>query len=460
MIGVNVDITETRLAEQSLKESEERFRLIANSAPVPMWVSRLDGKRAFVNQAYMDFLGVGYEECLVYRLAQGSAPRRPASASWASRSQARAPGSRSRSRRAIGAATGNGAGCARNRSRAGGRSASTSASSASLTTSRRPSKPRSELRRLNETLEEQVEARTRERDRIWNVSQDILVVGDQNGVWLNASPAATARLGWSQAELVGRTSEWIEHPDDIARSRAGARRIWPPVGITQRFENRLRHKDGTYRWLSWTAVSHEGLIYATARDITEEKEAAETLRLTEEALRQSQKMEAVGQLTGGIAHDFNNLLQGIVGSLDLAQKRLADGRLSEIQRFLNGAMTSANRAAALTHRLLAFSRRQPLDPKPLRANPLIASMEDLLHRTMGERIQLEFALAGDLWPTLCDQNQLENSILNLAINARDAMPDGGKLRIETSNRRLDARTTATRRPASTSASTSSTPAPA
>ena len=161
------------------------------------------------------------------------------------------------------------------------------------------------------------------------------------------------------------------------------------------------------------------------------------MRRTEEALRQSQKMEAVGQLTGGIAHDFNNLLQGIVGSLDLVQKRLADGRLSEIQRYVNGAMTSANRAAALTHRLLAFSRRQPLDPKPLRANPLITSMEDLLRRTMGERIQLELALAGDLWPTLCDHNQLENSILNLAINARDAMPDGGKLTIETATRDLD-----------------------
>jgi CheY-like chemotaxis protein len=148
-------------------------------------------------------------------------------------------------------------------------------------------------------------------------------------------------------------------------------------------------------------------------------------------------MEAVGQLTGGIAHDFNNLLQGIVGSLDLAQKRLADGRLSEIQRHVNGAMTSANRAAALTHRLLAFSRRQPLDPKPLRVNRLVASMEDLLRRTMGEKIELELALAADLWLTLCDQNQLENSILNLAINARDAMPDGGMLRIETRNARLD-----------------------
>lgn len=168
------------------------------------------------------------------------------------------------------------------------------------------------------------------------------------------------------------------------------------------FENRLRHKDGTYRWLSWTAAAHEGLIYAVARNVSDEKEAAETLRRTEEALRQSQKMEAVGQLTGSIAHDFNNLLQGIVGSLDLVQKRIADGRLGEVQRFVNGAMTSANRAAALTHRLLAFSRRQPLDPKPVKANPLVASMEDLLRQTMGEKVELELVLASGLWTTLCD----------------------------------------------------------
>ena len=313
-----------------------------------------------------------------------------------------------------------------------------------------------ELRGLNETLEAQVEARTRERDRIWNVSQDILVVADHQGVWLNVNPAATARAGLEP----GRAARPHLGMDRASRRhrahRAPSSRTSPRAAVTQRFENRLRHKDGSYRWLSWTAAAHEGLIYAAARDVTDEKEAAETLRRTEEALRQSQKMEAVGQLTGGIAHDFNNLLQGIVGSLDLVQKRLADGRLSEIQRYVNGAMTSANRAAALTHRLLAFSRRQPLDPKPLRANPLIASMEDLLRRTMGERIQLELALAGDLWPTLCDQNQLENSILNLAINARDAMPDGGKLQDRdpqrAPRRRPTLPTSATSPPATTSAS--------
>ncbi|WP_165191744.1 PAS domain S-box protein [Caulobacter soli] len=161
------------------------------------------------------------------------------------------------------------------------------------------------------------------------------------------------------------------------------------------------------------------------------------LRSTEEALRQSQKMEAIGQLTGGIAHDFNNLLQGITGSLDLMQRRLNEGRTAELGRYVTGAMASAQRAAALTHRLLAFSRRQPLDPRSVRPNPLIGSMEELLRRTLGETIELTLSLPDDLWPTRCDPNQLENAVLNLAINARDAMPDGGRLTIETRNVDLD-----------------------
>jgi signal transduction histidine kinase len=157
----------------------------------------------------------------------------------------------------------------------------------------------------------------------------------------------------------------------------------------------------------------------------------------EEELRQSQKMEAIGQLTGGIAHDFNNLLQGITGGLDLVKKRVMQGRFNEIDRFISGAMTSASRASALTHRLLAFSRRQPLAPKPLEVNPLLASMEELLRRTLGERVVFELVTSGGLWLTKCDPNQLENAVLNLAINARDAMPDGGKLTVETGNSHLD-----------------------
>jgi signal transduction histidine kinase len=206
---------------------------------------------------------------------------------------------------------------------------------------------------------------------------------------------------------------------------------------TVKFESRFRHKDGSYRWLSWTGVSDRDHHYAVARDVTAEKAAAERLRAAEEALRQSQKMEAVGQLTGGIAHDFNNLLTGIVGSLDLLQTRLNQGRTDNVARYINAAMTSANRAAALTHRLLAFARRQPLIPKSVDANALVVSLEDLLRRSIGEGIDLQIVAMDDLWGTLCDPNQLESALLNLAINARDAMPDGGRLVIATANARFD-----------------------
>ena len=293
-----------------------------------------------------------------------------------------------------------------------------------------------QLAELNATLAQRVEEKTRERDRIWSVSQDLLLVADRNGIWKTVNPAWTRTLGWSEAELLNRTSQWLEHPDDHGKTRAQVEKLGRSEA-TVKFESRFRHKGGSYRWLSWTGVPDRDHIYAVARDITAEKAAAERLRATEEALQQSQKMEAVGQLTGGIAHDFNNLLTGIVGSLDLLQTRLNQGRLDNVARYIDAAMTSANRAAALTHRLLAFARRQPLVPKSVDANQLVVSLEDLLRRTLGEAIDLTIVASDDLWNTLCDPNQLESALLNLTINARDAMPDGGKLVISTRNARFD-----------------------
>ena len=147
-------------------------------------------------------------------------------------------------------------------------------------------------------------------------------------------------------------------------------------------------------------------------------------------------MEAVGQLTGGIAHDFNNMLTGIIGGLDLIQRYIQSGRHGETQRFIDAAVTSANRAAALTHRLLAFARRQPLNLKRVELNQLIESMHDLLSRTLGRHIQIRNQLQAGLWPVSSDENQLESALLNLVINARDAMPDGGTLLLETRNTEL------------------------
>jgi len=293
-----------------------------------------------------------------------------------------------------------------------------------------------QLADLNATLAQRVEEKTRERDRIWNVSQDLLLVADRNGIWKTINPAWTRTLGWSEAELLNRTSEWLEHPDDGGITQARVKKLGGSDAIAK-FESRFRHKDGSYRWLSWTGVPDRDHIYAVVRDVTAEKAAAERLKTTEEALLQSQKMEAVGQLTGGIAHDFNNLLTGIVGSLDLLQTRLNQGRTENVGRYIDAAMTSANRAAALTHRLLAFARRQPLIPKGVDANQLVVSLEDLLRRTIGETIDLSIVASDDLWTTLCDPNQLESALLNLAINARDAMPDGGKLTISTANATID-----------------------
>ncbi len=278
---------------------------------------------------------------------------------------------------------------------------------------------------------------TAERDRIWNSTNDLMGTIGLNGFLKAVNPAWSRLLGYDDEELLSRPFLDIVDPADHAKLAEVGTRLTVARTVGD-FENSLIHKDGSRSLIGWTAERYGDVFYVVGRDITAQRAA-------EDALRQSQKMEAVGQLTGGIAHDFNNLLQGITGSLDLVQKRIAQGRLSDVDRFVTGAMTSANRAAALTHRLLAFSRRQPLDPRPVRANPLLASMEDLLRRTLGERIELELVLAGGLWMTHCDPNQLENAVLNLAINARDAMPDGGRLTIETGNAHLDSAYTAKQR---------------
>ena len=171
------------------------------------------------------------------------------------------------------------------------------------------------------------------------------------------------------------------------------------------------------------------------------EERTAQLRQNEEVLRQSQKMEAVGQLTGGIAHDFNNMLTGIIGSLELLRRRLARGRTEDLDSLIDLGVTSANRAAGLTHRLLAFSRRQSLDSKPVEMNNLVISMGELLQRSINESIRLEMQLSEHLWVAEADPNQLESALLNLVINARDAMPDGGKLVVRTANQQLDARFT-------------------
>lgn len=292
------------------------------------------------------------------------------------------------------------------------------------------------LRELNETLEERVREKTDERNRLWEHSPDLITQYSTEGVLVDVNPAFLYILGYDSTEIVGKSFTEFLHPEDIAITE---NKVADSANLAQvHVVNRWRHKDGTYRWISWATNNNNETLFAVGRDITEEKIQAEALRQAEEALRQAQKMEAVGQLTGGIAHDFNNMLAGVMGNLEMLEIRISQGRIEDVAHYTDGAKLAVNRAAALTHRLLAFSRRQTLDPICVDVNNLIVSLGDLIKRTLGTNILFETALAGGMPSVLCDVNQLENALLNLAINSRDAMPEGGRLTIETSKVTLDA----------------------
>jgi PAS domain S-box-containing protein len=302
-------------------------------------------------------------------------------------------------------------------------------------------------------------------DAVVHSAADVILTFDADGIIQLANPAARRQFGYTAAELVGRNIDILfpgqDAWNDARLAIINDRPVRKPVSLIG------RRKDGSpsHLELSVSRWQSEKRWFVTAilRDMNERYTAEEARRIAaeslaelnatlerrvrertaqllqaEEALRQSAKMEAIGQLTGGIAHDFNNLLQGITGALQLFRKRVAAGRIVDLDRLLDGAITSAERAAGLTHRLLAFSRRQPVDPRPLDMNELIASVGELLRRSIGEAITMNVLEGQDLWLVRCDGNQLENALLNLSINSRDAMPDGGTLTIETSNVTLDA----------------------
>ena len=295
-----------------------------------------------------------------------------------------------------------------------------------------------ELEAANRLLEQRVEERTAERDRVWQLTNDLMATARLDGFLIQVNPAWERLLGWTEEELLSRpfveiieAADHAETADVVARLSAGE--------VVSGFVDHVLGRDGTARTIMWTAVPEAGsdLFYIIGRDLTEQHAA-------EDALRQAQKMQAVGQLTGGLAHDFNNLLTGMMGNLELLQLRLTSGRLEDLDRFVLAAQGAGRRAAALTQRLLAFSRRQTLDPRPVDVNRLVAGMEDLIRRTIGPANTLEVVGAGGLWTANIDAGQLENAILNLCINARDAMPEGGRITIETANKWLDERTARSR----------------
>ena len=280
-----------------------------------------------------------------------------------------------------------------------------------------------------------------ERDRLWRLSEDMLARADYDGGMTAVNPAWTQVLGYTEQELLSRPFADIIHPEDLPKTVA-ALTAMSETGQPTRFENRVQASDGSWKPIGWSVSPEPESVHfiAVGRDLSDYQARERELLAAQEALRQAQKMEAVGQLTGGIAHDFNNLLAGISGSLEFIEKRIGEGRLAGIERYINAAQGASRRAAALTQRLLAFSRRQTLDPKPPDINRLIGGMEDLIRRSVGPTVELEVVGAGGLWATRVDPSQLENSLLNLCINARDAMaPRGGRLTIETANKWLDER---------------------
>ncbi|HET7885575.1 MAG TPA: PAS domain S-box protein, partial [Bradyrhizobium sp.] len=282
-----------------------------------------------------------------------------------------------------------------------------------------------ETKRTQAALTQEIE----ERQRIFETSQDLILVTDTKGTFVQVSPSSTTILGIDPSEMIGHSAAEFIHPDDLESTREemrAARR----GHLMRNFETRYVHRDGHTVNLSWMGTWSEPVRrhFFVGRDLTE-KQAAEA------QLRQAQKMDAVGQLTGGVAHDFNNILTVITGTIGiLADAVTTDPQLSAIAKMIDDA---AERGASLTKHLLAFARRQPLQPREIDVNALVIETTKLLRPTLGEHIQINPQLAQDAWPALVDPNQLTTAILNLSLNARDAMPGGGKLVIETGNVYLD-----------------------
>ena len=303
-----------------------------------------------------------------------------------------------------------------------------------------------QVRKLNARLAALVKERTsalRMREAqmraIFETSHQFQGLLTTEGILLDANPVSLLAIAAQLSDVVGQPfhdTPWFASSDAVRQVvRTSVTRV--AAGQAVRRELTLELPDGTHSFdFAMRPIHGKDAvvvgIFAEATDTTGRRRA-------EEQLRQSQKMEAIGQLTGGIAHDFNNLLAGIIGSLDLMRHKLNAGHTEDHARHIDMATASAQRAATLTQRLLAFSRRQTLDLKPVNVNELVAGMADLLNRTLSKDVELTFRLASDPWLAYTDVNQLENALLNLAINARDAMNDGGRLIITTRNMMLDER---------------------
>jgi two-component system, cell cycle sensor histidine kinase and response regulator CckA len=411
-IGVSLIITSLTFSRErsakSRRQTGEHYRLLFESNPHPMWVYDLDTlKFLTVNEAAIHHYGYTREEFLSLAITD-IRPQEDIPSLLENVSQVNG--------------TLDSAGTWRHR-RKDGSMIVVEVVSHGLTLDGK----RAELVMAHDVTERQrVE---QERERFFELSADLQVLAGFDGRFKWVSPACERALGWSWQELTSEPWLHFVHTGDHEKTIAEAQKLFSGQE-TIAFENRYRHKDGSYRWMSWRARPYlnEQLIYCTAADITERKQL-------EEQLRQSQKLESIGQLAGGIAHDFNNLLTVITGYNDLCLSRLAHN--DPVRRNLEQIKTAADRASSLTRQLLAFSRKQILQPKVVDLTTTVRNMDKMLQRLIGEDIELVTILDPKLANIKADPGQIEQVLMNLAVNARDAMPEGGKLTVETKNVHLD-----------------------
>ena len=279
------------------------------------------------------------------------------------------------------------------------------------------------LRNLNETLEQRVEGEARERARIWNVSEDLLVVADMEGRYVAVNPAWHATLGWSEAELLNKTSEWLVHPDDLAKTRAQQARV-ANSRTTLHFENRLRDKHGSYRWLSWKAVAEKGQIYSVARDITDLKNAADQLRVSRRELAEVSRHTTMGAMAASIAHEVNQPLAALVTNANAGMRWLDNPKpdIDEVRMLLKRIVDDGHRAGAVIAGIRSMFRKDSGELKPVSLNDLIREVIAVVHGELeSHQVILQTELRDGLPPVLAEQTQLQQVILNLIMNAVDAM---------------------------------------
>ncbi|MDB5893114.1 MAG: hybrid sensor histidine kinase/response regulator [Rhodoferax sp.] len=405
MVGVVQDITERRATLQALEDSAAQFRTFAQALPNHVWTSLPDGMLDWFNDRVYEYSGAERGAIDGGRWTSLVHPDDIAAATTAwqdSLAAGKLYETEFRIRRADGAYRWHLVRGLPLRTAGGGISRWIGTNTD-----------------IHEHKLVQVESR-RDRDRIWTLSQELMLICDFDGVIAAVNPTATRLLGWAKDEMVGyRLNDFI-HPDDREPTAAEVGKL--ALGVTTlAFENRYRTKDGGYRLLSWTAVPDVGFIHAIARDVTRE-------RATEDALRQSQKLEAIGQLTGGVAHDFNNVLAVIQNSIELLRrKELPDEKRV---RFMDAISNAVIRATKLTGQLLAFARRQALQPTVFDAGQNTRAVSEMLGSLTGSRIEIALTLAEHPCHVHADPSQFDTALVNLAVNARDAMGENGTLTIE------------------------------